>query len=106
MSLSDTLPEIAAAAVAAASSTLVGSLTATGDAATGTGIAPELLDKIFDPFFTTKELSKGTGLGLSTVMGIVKAHGGTITYESIIGKGSTFYIQLPIVPVNPFPDKP
>ena len=62
---------------------------------TGTGIAPEMLDKIFDPFFTTKEYGKGTGLGLSTVLGIVKGHGGFITVSSKPGSGSQFAIYLP-----------
>jgi two-component system cell cycle sensor histidine kinase/response regulator CckA len=61
----------------------------------GTGIAPEIIDKIFDPFFTTKEVNKGTGLGLSTVYGIVKQTGGFIYLESTVGKGTTFRIFLP-----------
>jgi PAS domain S-box-containing protein len=62
---------------------------------TGTGIAPEVVDKIFDPFFTTKELGKGTGLGLSTVLGIVKGHGGFIDVTSRVGTGTCFRIYLP-----------
>jgi two-component system cell cycle sensor histidine kinase/response regulator CckA len=62
---------------------------------TGTGIAPEILDKIFDPFFTTKEVGKGSGLGLSTVYGIVKQTGGFIYTESEPGHGATFRIFLP-----------
>ena len=61
----------------------------------GTGIAPELLDKIFEPFFSTKDVGKGTGLGLSTVYGIVKQTGGFVYPESEIGKGTTFRIFLP-----------
>ncbi len=64
---------------------------------TGTGIAPELLDRIFDPFFTTKELGKGTGLGLSTVLGIVKNHGGFIKVDSEMGVGSQFQVYLPAI---------
>jgi len=63
---------------------------------TGTGIAPEHMDRIFDPFFTTKEQDKGTGLGLSTAYGIVKDHGGFINVDSRQGKGSVFTVYLPV----------
>ena len=62
---------------------------------TGSGIAPEHLDRIFDPFFTTKPDVSGTGLGLSVSLGIVQSHGGTIEARSEVGKGSTFTIKLP-----------
>ena len=62
---------------------------------TGTGIAPDVLDKIFEPFFSTKEVGKGTGLGLSTVYGIVKQTGGYIYALSKAGHGTTFRIFLP-----------
>jgi two-component system, cell cycle sensor histidine kinase and response regulator CckA len=62
---------------------------------TGSGIAPEIIDKIFDPFYTTKDIGKGTGLGLSTVYGIVKQTGGFIYVESELGKGTIFRIFLP-----------
>ena len=62
---------------------------------TGSGIAPEDLDKIFNPFFTTKEVGKGTGLGLTVVHGIIQEHGGFITVESEVGKGTTFRVRLP-----------
>ncbi len=62
---------------------------------TGSGIAPEIVDKIFEPFFSTKEVGKGTGLGLSTVYGIVKQTGGFVYVDSETGKGTAFHIFLP-----------
>jgi len=63
---------------------------------TGCGIPPDNLDKLFDPFFTTKEVGQGTGLGLSVSYGIVQRHRGTIRVQSELGKGSTFFIWIPI----------
>ncbi|OGN90440.1 MAG: hypothetical protein A2Y88_00415 [Chloroflexi bacterium RBG_13_48_10] len=63
---------------------------------TGMGIKEENLEKIFDPFFTTKETGHGVGLGLAISYGIIKEHGGTISVESEVGKGTTFIIRLPI----------
>jgi CheY-like chemotaxis protein len=62
---------------------------------TGTGIAPELLEKIFDPFFTTKPPGKGTGLGLSTTLAIVKGHGGFLRVHSDAGAGTRVDVYLP-----------
>src|SRR5205085_8995078 len=62
---------------------------------TGTGIAPDVLDKIFDPFFTTKPIGKGTGLGLSQVHGFVHQAGGTVKVASELGKGTEITILLP-----------
>ncbi|HYA30447.1 MAG TPA: PAS domain S-box protein, partial [Acidobacteriota bacterium] len=59
---------------------------------TGAGIPREI--DIFEPFFTTK--SFGTGIGLTIVRQIVQAHGGSITYSSVPGKGTTFSIGLPL----------
>jgi signal transduction histidine kinase len=63
---------------------------------TGTGIEEKLLEKIFDPFFTTKKEGEGTGLGLSTVKEIVEKHGGEITVQSSLGKGTNFTLLLPL----------
>jgi two-component system NtrC family sensor kinase len=63
---------------------------------TGTGITEENLEKIFDPFFTTKETGHGVGLGLAISYGIIKEHGGSISVESEVGKGTTFTIRLPV----------
>ena len=62
---------------------------------TGQGIPPEHLSNIFDPFFSTKE--KGTGLGLSVVYGIVEKHGGKITVESQVGRGTAVTLRFPAV---------
>jgi len=63
---------------------------------TGCGIAPVVLSRIFEPFFTTKPVGMGTGLGLSLSYGIVHRHGGQIEVDSVVGKGTTFRVVLPI----------
>ncbi len=64
---------------------------------TGTGIPSEVQDRIFDPFFTTKEVGKGTGQGLAIAHSIVvDKHGGELKFETEQGKGTTFFIRLPI----------
>ncbi len=60
---------------------------------TGVGIPEENLDKIFEPLFTTQ--AKGIGLGLAVTKTLVERHGGIITVESEVGKGSTFTVKLP-----------
>jgi two-component system cell cycle sensor histidine kinase/response regulator CckA len=62
---------------------------------TGTGIAPEVLARIWEPFFTTKGEGTGTGIGLSTVRGIAAAHGGFVTVDTRVGRGTTFRVFLP-----------
>lgn len=61
----------------------------------GHGMSDETKARIFEPFFTTKGPGKGTGLGLSTVLGIVKSHGGFVTVESRVGRGTKFHVHLP-----------
>lgn len=63
---------------------------------TGCGMEQEVLHQIFNPFFTTKGTGGGTGLGLSVVKDILITHGGLIHVESQPGKGSRFYIHLPV----------
>jgi signal transduction histidine kinase len=71
---------------------------------TGTGIPEEIRPKIFDPFFTTKEVGKGTGQGLAISHSvIVDKHGGTINFETEMGKGTTFTIRLPRGSCGPSP---
>ncbi|MBS2012971.1 MAG: GHKL domain-containing protein [Deltaproteobacteria bacterium] len=65
---------------------------------TGGGIAPEVRERIFDPFFTTKPVGKGTGQGLTLARSIVKKHGGTLTFDSEVGRGTRFAIRLPVGP--------
>ncbi|NTJ44391.1 PAS domain S-box protein [Agrobacterium larrymoorei] len=62
---------------------------------TGSGMAPEILDKVFEPFFSTKPEGKGTGLGLSMVYGFVKQSGGHVKIYSELGQGTTVKVYLP-----------
>jgi signal transduction histidine kinase len=70
----------------------------------GQGIAADEIDKLFKPYSRTRTKStnneKSTGLGLAIVRRIVEAHGGHIRVESELGRGSTFYVTLPIVPLS------
>ena len=61
----------------------------------GDGMSEEIRKKIFEPFYTTKKIGKGTGMGLSIIYGIVNEHGGKITCESEVGKGTLFSIEFP-----------
>lgn len=63
---------------------------------TGCGIPEENVKRIFDPFFTTKDVGKGTGLGLNLAYNIIQSHDGAINVDSVVGKGTTFRIELPI----------
>lgn len=62
---------------------------------TGVGMKPVILKRIFEPFYTTRRKSRGTGLGLSMTQSIVTMHGGAITVNSSLGKGSVFKVLLP-----------
>jgi PAS domain S-box-containing protein len=64
---------------------------------TGSGIAPEHMDKIFDPYFTTKEKGEGTGMGLAVVQGIVQSCNGSVTVETPGDGGVSFKIYLPVI---------
>lgn len=64
---------------------------------TGSGIPKDLQEKIFKPLFTTKPSGEGTGLGLDITRKIIEKHNGKIELESEVGKGTTFYVYLPIV---------
>lgn len=64
---------------------------------TGTGIPEEVQRRIFDPFFTTKEVGRGTGQGLALARNIVvEKHKGEIWFETEVGKGTTFFVRLPV----------
>ena len=71
---------------------------------TGSGIAPEILEKVIEPFFTTKPVGKGTGLGLSTVYGFMKQSGGSLRIDSAPGRGTAMELWLPRSFDNSFND--
>jgi len=66
---------------------------------TGTGIPEAIRAKVFDPFFTTKKVGRGTGQGLAIARTIVvQRHGGTIGFDTEVGRGTTFIVRIPISP--------
>ncbi len=64
---------------------------------TGHGMSPEVLERIYEPYYTTKKMNQGTGLGLSVVHGIIQSHGGMISVQSEIGKGTSFEVYIPCI---------
>ncbi len=73
---------------------------------TGTGIPEKIRDKVFDPFFTTKQVGKGTGQGLAiSHMVIVEKHGGSLSFKTEEGRGTTFFIRLPMTEERLTPDR-
>jgi CheY-like chemotaxis protein len=67
---------------------------------TGCGIPAEVQRRLFTPFFTTKPAGVGTGLGLAISHRIISSLGGSLDFQSEIGKGSTFRVRLPVAPIN------
>lgn len=65
----------------------------------GCGIEEDIINKVFDPFFTTKEPGKGTGLGLSISHSFISEHNGSLSISSVIGKGTSVTVKLPIKPL-------
>jgi len=66
---------------------------------TGAGIPEQIRSRVFEPFFTTKPLGKGTGQGLSLAHAVVvDRHDGKIGFDSEVGKGTTFFVRLPVTP--------
>jgi hypothetical protein len=63
----------------------------------GTGMSPEVLSRIAEPFFSTRLDSGGLGLGLSISRSILKEHGGSISFESEVGKGTRAIVRLPAI---------
>ncbi|GJE09335.1 PAS domain-containing hybrid sensor histidine kinase/response regulator [Methylobacterium longum] len=73
-----------------------GSYVAVSVTDTGSGIAPEALQRVFEPFFTTKEVGKGTGLGLSQVYGFTRSARGFVDIASEVGAGTTVNLYFPV----------
>jgi signal transduction histidine kinase len=67
----------------------------------GGGIPEAIRERIFEPFFTTKAVGRGTGQGLAIARGIVvERHGGTLDFDTEVGRGTTFHIRLPLEAVR------
>lgn len=62
----------------------------------GAGIPEGIRERIFDPFFTTKEVGRGTGQGLAIARSVVERHKGSLTFQSEVGRGTTFFLSLPV----------
>jgi signal transduction histidine kinase len=74
-----------------------GDMVEIGVSDTGMGIPETIQNRIYEPFFTTKEVGKGTGQGLSFAHSVVvKKHQGKIRFETEAGRGTTFFLELPI----------
>lgn len=61
----------------------------------GAGIPEAIRPRLFEPFFTTKPMGQGTGQGLALAFSIVERHGGRLSFESVLGRGTTFTVRLP-----------
>ena len=75
---------------------LVGTCASVSIRDNGVGIPEGLLAQVFEPFFTTKSVGRGSGLGLATVRALVDQHGGVVSVESELGRGTTLTIYLPL----------
>ncbi len=73
---------------------------------TGCGIPPQNAERIFTPFFTTKDHGQSVGVGLTAVQAIARSHGGFVTVDSEVQRGSRFRIYLPATSGNPVPERP
>src|SRR5690606_31147763 len=72
----------------------------------GPGMTPEVAKRAMEPFFTTKARGVGTGLGLSLVHGVVKRIGGSVRIDTMLGRGTTIVLELPIVRLAASPGGP
>ena len=68
---------------------------------TGPGIPEAVRHRIFEPFFTTRDTGRGTGQGLAMARRIVEQHHGTLDFETVVGRGTTFHVRLPCRPPSP-----